>query len=134
MSSRTLLALTLVLGAGCADFSRGEPTPHLDAAPEAADGDGGALPTFAGSIHTLLLMNCGGCHEAGKQAGGSSYILNGDPTADGLAVRALVDTSNPAASRLLSKAAGTGHSGGTIFATDSPEYAMLLAWIQGGAP
>ena len=74
------------------------------------------------------------CHVPGGAASGTALIFSGNAAADYTAVLKFVDTSAPAGSRILSKVSGNGHGGGTIYASGSPEYETLLAWIQQGAP
>jgi hypothetical protein len=62
------------------------------------------------------------------------YKLGGQLEADLAASRAFVDTGNPTASPLISKAAGLPHGGGAIWPPDSPGQKLLLAWIAAGAP
>jgi hypothetical protein len=141
MSSRTIALL--VLTAGCADFERGdrspEPPPGEDAG-TTGDGvvatDGGAAAvSFARDIHPLLVDRCGRCHSSSGQASDTTLILGSDANRDLPPVRKLVNLDNPAASRLLIKAAGTGHGGGAILAATSAEYQAILQWIsQGSAP
>src|SRR5881394_3176650 len=100
------LACALALGA-CADFSRGEPSPKMDAGGPTeggaeGGGDGGTALSFATDVYPPVLM--------------------------------FVDTSAPAGSRLLAKMTGNGHQGGTVYASGSPEYETVLHWIQQGAP
>lgn len=143
MSSRRRLATTAALAAfcgvlfpTCADFSRGSPSPATDGGSDAVgpsgDGDDGA-PSFATSIHSLLVTGCQSCHVDGEEAGDSRLLFTGDVAADYLAVSLFVDTSAPAGSRLLSKMAGSGHGGGAIHLPDSPPYQSVLQWIQQGA-
>jgi len=129
MSFDRVLLAVLVLASACADLERGPAPPIPDAGPDG--GDGGALG-FA-SVRPLLEQSCKRCHAPGEMAGGTSLLFTGDAAAEYGAVRALVDLTSPARSRLLAKAAGQGHGGGAIFRPESPEYAALLAWIQKGA-
>jgi hypothetical protein len=121
--------------AGCADLERGEQMeePTHDAGTSTGDGGDGAVPSFAATIHPLLVKDCRGCHRTGGEAG-RGWLLRGEPAEDLPGTRDMVDTSQPAESRLLRKAAGRGHGGGTIHREDSPEYKTILAWIAGGAP
>jgi len=134
----TLAALALMAGggAGCADLSRGDPSPiaadAADAGDAAASGDGPAL-SFATDVLPLLAP-CATCHVAGGQAGDTSLLFTADATATYATVVRLVDTTAPAASRLLSKASGNGHGGGAIFLPGSSQYQTILTWIQQGAP
>jgi len=133
---RWLLAPLLLAALGCADFSRGAPSPDTGGAATPGDGgtkgDGGTL-SFAADI-TPLLATCTNCHVAGGQASDTSLVLTGNAAADYAAVVALVDTAAPASSRILSKVSGNGHGGGTIYAAGTPQYEIILAWIQQGAP
>jgi hypothetical protein len=137
LAAIVLLAAVPGTSGGCADFSRGDPGPGGTGGSGALDGgpgDGSAGASFAADVHPLLMDACASCHEAGGEAGDTSLLLTGQATADYPAVMALVNTADPAASRLLTKASGRGHQGGNIFAAGSSGYAVLLGWIQGGAP
>jgi hypothetical protein len=129
-SDRWLVAL-LVLASACADIERG-PAPEVpDAGPDAMAGDGGGV-SFA-SVRPLLEDGCKRCHSSGQMAGNTGLLLSGDASSEYNVVRSFVNVMNPATSRLLVKAGGQGHGGGAIYRAGSPEYAALLAWIQGGA-
>ena len=67
------------------------------------------------------------------EAGDTQLLFSGAATADFAVVSRLVDIGAPAESRLLSKASGNGHGGGTVFAAGSPDYQTVLQWIQQGA-
>jgi hypothetical protein len=123
-----MLALSVL---ACADLERGPAPPVPEAGPDVAAGDGGGI-SFA-TVRPLLDDGCRSCHAAGQQAGDTGLLLNGDAVAEYTAVRPFVDPGAPAGSRLLAKASGQGHGGGTIYRAGSPEYAALLAWIESGA-
>ena len=126
-----LFCLALLSAAGCADFERGPAPPVPEAGPEAPAADAGGV-AFA-TVRPLLDDGCRRCHVSGGMAGSSMFLLTGDAMAEYTAARSIVDPSAPAQSRLLAKASGQGHQGGTIYRLGSAEYAALLAWIQGGA-
>ena len=125
--------------AACADFSRGEPSPVMDAgAPlaggDAATGDGAAPLSFAINVFPLLVPTCQMCHAPGQEAGDTQLLFTGTAATDYATVLMFVDTTAPAGSRLLAKMSGNGHQGGTVYAAGSPEYETVLHWIQQGAP
>src|SRR3954470_3634476 len=124
-----LLAVAASGGTGCADLSRGDPSPMADAAAggDAASSDAPA-PSFATEVLPLLAP-CRTCHVAGGQAGDTALLFTADPAASYAAVVRLVDTPSPSASRLLSKASGNGHGGGAIFLPGSSQYQTILTWI-----
>jgi hypothetical protein len=131
------LAGGLALGA-CADFSRGEPSPKVDAGGPAdggaeTGGDGGVALSFATDVYPLLVPTCQTCHAPGQMAGDTQLLFAGNPSIDYPTVLMFVDTSAPAGSRLLVKMTGNGHQGGTVYASGSPEYETVLHWIQQGA-
>ena len=126
-----LLLLALAPLAACADLERG-PAPLVpDAGPDTGPSDGGGV-SFA-AVLPLLVEGCRRCHAPGQMAGNTSFLLTGDAAAEYKSVQGLVDVSMPGKSRLLAKASGQGHTGGTIYRAGSPEYEALLAWIVGGA-
>jgi hypothetical protein len=131
-----VLAVVLPLLPGCADFERGESAPDAGGAPTpdggGGGGDGGTAVSFASGVHPLLTSGCQSCHRSGGAAGDTGFVLTGEATADYAEASALTDASNPAASRLLRKAAGAGHGGGAIYGESTPEYQTLLAWVAGG--
>lgn len=146
MSSERVLSrlgvTALVLGlagaagfAGCADFSRGEPSPKAtaDAGAGGAGGQGGGTLSFAADVLPLL-MPCKTCHVANGQASQTSLLFTGNTNTDYATVTRFVDTTAPSGSRLLAKASGSGHGGGTVYAAGSPEYDTILNWIEQGAP
>lgn len=130
-----LLALAPLGAPGCADFERGPPS-GADGAPvndAGAMGPGGA-PAFGGDVQALLIADCQSCHSPNGNAASTGWVLSGDGPTDLKATLPFVDTSAPASSRLLTKAAGTGHGGGRLYPTDSTEYTRILEWISDGAP
>ena len=133
-ASLALLAAVVVFSAGCADLSRGDPSPAVVSdAGDASDGGDAQALSFATDVFPLLAP-CATCHVAGGQAGGTSLLLTADPATSYPAVVRLVDTTSPGSSRLLSKASGNGHGGGAVFLPGSSQYQTILTWIQQGAP
>lgn len=131
---RAVLTAALCLSLGCADFQRGEPSPDAGSPPGNGGGaDGGSSISFASGVHPLLSSGCQSCHRGGGSAGDTGFVMTGDAETDYPEALSLTDTSNPAASRLLRKAAGAGHGGGAIYAQGTAEYQTLLAWAAGGA-
>ena len=134
---RTLtLMLALVIGStACADFRRGEYWEQDETGDTGDTADGGEGPGYAADIHPLLDSGCERCHAAGKSAGNTDFlIVSADTEASYASALDFVDTGDPGSSRLLSKCAGQGHGGGVIFDESSDEYALILAWIDAGAP
>jgi hypothetical protein len=125
------VALLLAAPLSCADLERGKPTADAGSS-DAGGGDGGETVAFAADVHPLLLSGCQPCHRTGGAAGGTSFLLSGESSADFSAVSELIDTSSPTQTRLLRKASGQGHGGGTVYTVDSPEYQTLVAWVSGG--
>lgn len=132
MRSRTLTLAALPLALlACADFVRGDYWSQQGESDTGVEGEYG----YAADVHVLLDAGCARCHAPGESAGNTDFILTPEDTdASYELVLEFVDLDSPADSRLLSKSAGQGHQGGTIFDTDSPEYDLMLAWIQQGAP
>ena len=138
MTSERLARVTAfalaALAAGCADLERGPAAPTVDA----GTGEGGAVNpdggvTFA-AVEPILIGSCQRCHSSGGEAGDTAFLLTGDAAADHTAATAFVNPGAPASSRLLTKMAGNGHGGGTVFGAATPEYQTVLSWIQEGAP
>ncbi len=84
--------------------------------------------------------NLGACHGNGNGKGGLKLSLRGqDPDLDWLALTRdqggrRVNVVEPEKSLLLLKAtAGVAHEGGKRFAAGSPEYQVMLEWLQSGA-
>ncbi len=131
------LFFVLVLATGCAEFTRGE---HRDdgsePAPGPIDGDGGAGldgPSFAVEVHAPLLASCRSCHGSGGSASTTGFVMSGEADADYATSLRFVNESEPARSRLLTKAAGTGHGAGAVWPAGSAEHSLLLRWISEGA-
>ena len=85
--------------------------------------------------------NAGGCHGNANGKGGFKLSLRGqDPDLDWAAIAReqagrRVNVLEPDQSLILMKAtAQLAHEGGKRFAKDSPEYQILLGWLQQGAP
>lgn len=105
---------------------------------------------FNGSIHTILLARCGGCHQpvgvAGTPAGtpnvnfaGRRYVLTGDPEGDFNVTLSMVgDRSQPALTELLRRPASSGTNpthgtlpgGGAILSTADTDYIAVCSWIS----
>jgi hypothetical protein len=119
---------------GCAALERGPEAPPPDAATngDAAPASDGPSLSFAADV-TPKLAPCTRCHVAGAEAGDTKLVLSGNAATDYATVLMFVDTSAPASSRLLAKMSGHGHEGGAVYATESPEYLIVLRWIQQGA-
>jgi hypothetical protein len=126
-----LAPFLLAAALGCADFSRGGPAA-AETNDASATGDGGALG-FSTDVDPLLAA-CKSCHVPGGAASASSLIFTGNAATDYKAVLQFVNATVPASSRLLSKASGNGHGGGTVYAAGTKQYETILAWIQQGAP
>ena len=134
--SRALALLgALVCALACADFSRGEPLAEsgLDGGSTGNGSDGGSSVGYAADIHPLLLDGCAECHSPTGSASNTQLVLTGRLPEDYLSARELVDQDSPDASRLLTKMQGRGHVGGAIYTSASPEYALILRWIDEGA-
>lgn len=137
MRSSALLfyALSSSFALGCADFSRGNPSGNDTGPPPVNDRDGGSTEalSFASDVHALLVSRCQGCHGAGGSASTTAFVLSGEVSDDYAVSISFVSESAPAESRLVSKAAGTGHAGGALFPSGSDEQDLLVQWIAQGA-
>lgn len=130
MRFEAALLLGLLLAA-CADFKRGEYW-ELDDAPADEGGVEGEYG-YSAHVHPLLDTGCERCHAPGKSASHTGFLITADIEASHASTLEFVDLDDPAASRLLSKTAGQAHGGGVIYDDRSPEYALILAWIEQGA-
>lgn len=151
----------LTLTGGCAEITRGDPLPDArdvadtradvaDTTPDTAPPPDGDVDEVADSVdtmpdeqlppvsfaddgvHDLLMGSCtaSGCHGSG--AGG--YTLSGNVDADYQATLNEVTVGDGAASKLIKKATATSsHAGGPVIQTGTPEYQLLLDWIDSGA-
>jgi hypothetical protein len=132
MRSKAALILSLTLISACADFKRGAYwEPEQDGA-----GEGGAEGeySYAADVHSLLDAGCERCHAPGNSADNTDFlIVSADLEGSYASTLEFVNLDSPADSRLLSKAAGKAHGGGVIFDDRSPEYDLMLAWIEQGA-
>jgi hypothetical protein len=135
-----LVGLTLALAAltastaGCADFSRGpEAVPVDGGAGEGGTANPDGAATFA-AVEAILISGCQRCHSAGGEAGDTAFLLTGNAGDDFATASLFVDPNAPSSSRLLTKMSGSGHGGGTVFGTGTPEYQTVSSWIQEGAP
>ena len=129
---------------GCADFSHGNGPQVADAAPDlgagATNADGAAAkddatssaPVTFADVHPLLMMACRECHRAGGQAANTSLLYNGTISIDLAATLPYVNRNDAVNSRLLTKAAGRDHGGGTVWAATAPPAVIVLKWIQHG--
>lgn len=135
MNSRNAIAiasvvLAAILAGACGDFERGDPLPATETA--SPTGTNGAV-SFASDVHPILIEYCEDCHSPSGEASSSDYILSGNSDDDYLTVLEFVDVENPSSSRLLTKARGTGHTGGVILSSGSAEFTTLFNWIAEGA-
>lgn len=132
--------LVLLLGAACADFSRGEALGADGSgggAPDAAAGasGGGSGSSYGVDIGALLLDGCAVCHSPTGAASSTGFSLTGDVPDDYQSTLSFVDVGAPDQSRLIVKMEGRGHTGGAIYTRASPEHAQVLRWIgEGAAP
>jgi hypothetical protein len=126
MRSSWLCFLVLLSGGACADFNRG---PVSDAsrnsAPELVDD-----PDFEQYVYPVLKTLCEMCHSKGKEAGGTQFIMTGNPKRDRSAVVKLVAPRFPVGSLFLRRAVGESHSGGQRLTIDGPEYQIISSWIM----
>lgn len=86
----------------------------------------------------ILQNRCASCHGVGSPVPAATMAMTLDfaqsaDQATHTTVRSKVDTNNPTASLLLTKATGMGHVGGAVITTGSNDYNNLAAWIQQGA-
>lgn len=133
------LLLPILVGVGCGEFERGEPT--AGGAESAAPGEATA-PTaatdavsFSEQVLPVLMDACAQCHAEGGSASGTAFALSGDAESDLPGVRDLVDPSQPAMSRLLVKGTGeVAHGGGALLDSDSEEYQLIFSWIAAETP
>ena len=133
MRSDRSIVITLCLAlVGCADFKRGEYWEEDEEEAEGADTEG---YSYEADVHPLLDSGCERCHgDGGSAATTAFFITPADVESSYMSTLQFVDVADPEGSRLLSKASGNGHGGGTIYDDQSGEYAVILSWIEVGAP
>lgn len=129
----TILALFAVLISACGGFRRGDYWDEDATTTTASESDGDG-PSFTADVLPLLIDDCASCHAAGASAGDTGFLVGIDAGADLESTLDFVDFNAPASSRLLTKAAGVGHVGGAFYSPEGPEAALILAWIEAGAP
>ncbi len=137
MALRTLGAVSGLLWLASAPAAGGLDLFSKAAAPSNAG------PVFRRDVHPLLdRLGCGTveCHGAFAGQGGMTLVLfGGDPVADyETLVKAergqRVNRMEPEKSLLLLKTTGAAHGCKQPVKPGSPEYKLLLSWIQNGAP
>ena len=102
-----------------------------------------AVPSFRNDVMAVLSKsgcNAGACHGNKNGKGGFKLSLRGESWADDYAALTGANTGQrvnlaaPDNSLILRKATTQiSHEGGTRFAKDSPEYAILRSWVAAGA-
>jgi cytochrome c553 len=90
-----------------------------------------AGPTFATTVHPVLMGVCAACHRAGGPAGMTRFLLSGDVARDEAVVRPLVDAQAPESSLLVTKASGQMHAGGAPLPPGDPRRTAIVGWIAG---
>lgn len=94
--------------------------------------------TFTTQVLGQALSPCASCHVSGGQADATRFhVYSADPLATARAVATMVDTTSPAASRLIEKPTLVlPHGGGKQLTPDGPDAQILLDWatllIQAG--
>jgi hypothetical protein len=89
-------------------------------------------PFFVDEVLANALSSCTACHVSGGQAQATRFrVTPGDPLATARAVASLVDSANPAASRILEKpTAVLPHGGGQQIVPGSPPELTLRQWVD----
>lgn len=155
LSSLLLLLPVVSLGA-CAELGRGDAYPEVvdafetvdagsdtapmtdatttsgDAVEETAPDEVSGPQSFADGVHDNIVRRCGsiGCH--GDGAGGFSIF--GDIEADYEAVLEHVVPGDAQSSALILKGTNSvNHGGGQVWSVGSPEYELIVTWIDDGA-
>jgi hypothetical protein len=130
-----LVPVALLPALGCADFSRGKPLA-ADTAPPGSGADAGSSTgtSYAADIHVLLIDGCASCHSSAGTAASTPLVFTDSPSDDYTATLDFVDVDAPETSRLVLKMEGRGHAGGAIYPRASSEHALVLRWIDEGAP
>jgi hypothetical protein len=107
-------------------------TPATPATPQPSAPRPRAL-SFADDARPILRKQCASCHSPEGPAARSRWVLRGGPE-DYEATLRFVKPAAAAQSALLKKGTGAAlHGGGKSLAEQSPEYSVLLRWIEGGA-
>lgn len=121
---------SLLTLSSCGDpFSRGEAleeaTVNGTGTQPEGEGDGGKTEvSFSKEVYPILQSKCSACHAG---AGFGTFKLTGVAASDYPTIKALVDTSSPAGSKLLVKGLTMALTAG------SAEYETIKAWITQGA-
>lgn len=105
------------------------PAPAPTPEPDVNNVAGSTAPPTA-ELHGLLMTACASCHKAGGLAGLTRLVLNGDPTHDTAAARALVDLAAPERSPIVTKASGLMHGGGVVLPAADPRAQQLADWAR----
>lgn len=85
------------------------------------------VKSFVNDVLPILNTNCKSCHGSN---GNFSITSSATPYAG---VTPFVNMATPIASKLLTKASGVSHGGGTVLSSSSAEYTTLRDWINEGA-
>ncbi len=125
------IAATPVPEAAVPAVPRASPAAPLPAAPVIAAPAAPSGPSFAATVHPVLMNACAICHRAGAPAAVTRLVLSGDPARDEPIVRQLVDAQAPEQSLLVGKGTGHMHGGGAVLSPGDPRLGAILAWVKG---
>lgn len=130
----TVLAVALagvcLVACGGSSKSSSTPAPKLSA---------DVMPIFSkaftsGSPPTT--QHCIDCHAAGQDAPNVPFTGTAAQTYTVIQTNGLVNTANPAQSKLYTFPTGldAAHPGGKLFESSSADAQTILGWIEAGAP
>lgn len=84
---------------------------------------------FVQHVNPLLSSQCFGCHSGGT----GGYTVGNDVNVNFQELLSVTDAANAANSLILRKNDGTlGHAGGAGWRVGTPEYDLIVEWIQDG--
>ncbi len=120
-------------GSGGDDTNQPPNNPPSNPSPNPQPNPSPNSVSFSKDVYPILNNSCQVCHNPNGVAKGTKFIVS-DTAGTYNSVLGLIDTANPANSKLLKKATNQdSHGGGQVIAPNSDSYNTILQWIQQGA-